>query len=91
MPLPALGLLCLLELTRVLEEREGVEGVGFWFSFSACPELQCGWSGGLLCSPKCTPRMNLSLRPVLGLGYGSLRLGGGRARTRREFKCTHFS
>lgn len=34
-PLPAPGLLCFLELTRVLEEREGADRVGFWFSFSA--------------------------------------------------------
>lgn len=28
-PLPALGLFRLLDLTKVLEEREGAEGVGF--------------------------------------------------------------
>ena len=42
-PLSILSLLYLLELTsRVLEESEGVEVMGFWM-FSGCPEPEM-WS-----------------------------------------------
>ena len=38
MPFPALGFLCLSEVTRVLEERDGAEGKRFWFRFSGPSE-----------------------------------------------------
>lgn len=42
--LSALGLIYLLELTsRVLEDREGVKGMGFWFSFLVILSLKCGY------------------------------------------------
>lgn len=43
-PLLAQGLLYFLELTsRVLEDRERVKGMGFWFSFLIILNLKCGY------------------------------------------------
>lgn len=65
MPLPALGLLCLLELTRVLEREKGWREWGSGLAF--LPVLSCSVVGlGGCCAPppKRTSRMILSLRPV---------------------------